>query len=233
LTAVVVETSSKRTFASASDWPGWSRSGRTEEDALRALVDYGPRYATVAQRAGLEFVAPNKASDVKVARRVKGGSGTDFGVPSSAWPDDDRRVDDRELARQVALLEAAWAVFDETARAARGAELRKGPRGGGRDLDKIVDHVIEAEEAYLGQLGARPPKRAGDRTKHVATLRTALLEALDARMHGRALKDPRNTKNPWTTRYTVRRTVWHALDHAWEIEDRAVPEPKAAGAGAR
>ena len=24
----------------------------------------------------------------------------------------------------------------------------------------------------------------------------------------------------WTARYFVRRSVWHILDHAWEIEDR-------------
>jgi hypothetical protein len=25
----------------------------------------------------------------------------------------------------------------------------------------------------------------------------------------------------WTARYYVRRSAWHVLDHAWEIEDRA------------
>jgi hypothetical protein len=27
----------------------------------------------------------------------------------------------------------------------------------------------------------------------------------------------------WPVRYAARRTAWHALDHAWEIEDRSGP----------
>jgi hypothetical protein len=227
LTDVVIETGSKRTFASARDWPGWARAGRTQEDALEALLAYGPRYAALARKAGLELVPPAGAADLKVTRRVKGDAGTDFGVPSSPWPDDDDPLEDRELKRLISLLEAAWGAFDRSARSAEGVELRKGPRGGGRDLDRIVDHVIEAEEAYLGQLGSRWPKRAGDRKAHVTALRSILLDSIDARVHGRPLADPRNTKNPWTPRYTIRRTIWHALDHAWEIEDRASPEPDA------
>jgi len=230
LTAVVIETGSKRTFASARDWPGWSRAGRTQEDALEALVAYGPRYGKVVQSARLEFAAPREPTDLKVVGRVKGDAGTDFGIPSSAWKDDAKPLENRELKRLVSILEAAWAAFDGTARSAEGIELRKGPRGGGRDLEKIIEHVFEAEEAYLGQLGARPPERAGDRKARVTGLRTAVLDALDARVHGRPLADPRNTKNPWTPRYMIRRTVWHALDHAWEVEDRASPEQDAKAA---
>ena len=158
MTAVVIETGSKRTFASARDWPGWSRAGRTQEDALEALVAYGPRYGKVVQSARLKFAAPREPTDLEVVGRVKGDAGTDFGIPSSAWKDDPKPLENRELKRLVSILEAAWAAFDRTARSAEGIELRKGPRGGGRDLEKIIEHVFEAEEAYLGQLGARPPK---------------------------------------------------------------------------
>ena len=27
----------------------------------------------------------------------------------------------------------------------------------------------------------------------------------------------------WTQRYAARRIAWHALDHAWEMEDRSDP----------
>jgi hypothetical protein len=27
----------------------------------------------------------------------------------------------------------------------------------------------------------------------------------------------------WTARYAAHRIAWHALDHAWEIEDRTEP----------
>ena len=36
---VTVEATPKKAFASAVDWPGWSRSGKTEELALTALAD--------------------------------------------------------------------------------------------------------------------------------------------------------------------------------------------------
>ena len=40
---VFVESGRKRVFASALDWPGWCRSGRTEELAIEALAAYLPR----------------------------------------------------------------------------------------------------------------------------------------------------------------------------------------------
>ena len=43
----------KRSVASAFDWPGWDRSAKTEEAALEVLAEYRPRYAKVAELAGL------------------------------------------------------------------------------------------------------------------------------------------------------------------------------------
>jgi hypothetical protein len=121
------------------------------------------------------------------------------------------------------VLRAVWRAFDRAAAAAVGVELRKGPRGGGRDLDKIVVHCVEAEEAYLRQLGARPPTPPADLVERWPALRKAGLEMLARRAGG----DPPETKvkRPWTPRYFVRRAAWHVLDHAWEIEDRAAPPP--------
>ena len=52
---VVVEATPKKTFASALDWPGWSRSGKTREAAIEALLAYAPRFAPVAKLARLDF----------------------------------------------------------------------------------------------------------------------------------------------------------------------------------
>jgi hypothetical protein len=41
---VYLEIGGKRAFAGAVDWPGWSRSGRGEQEALEALIANGPRY---------------------------------------------------------------------------------------------------------------------------------------------------------------------------------------------
>ncbi|HEY6609095.1 MAG TPA: hypothetical protein VI277_07870 [Candidatus Limnocylindria bacterium] len=217
-TDVIVEVAPKRAFASALAWPGWSRGGTTPDDAVGALTSYAPRYAVVAKRAKIAF-APGPLT---VVERVAGGAGTEFGVPGAAAASEDRALRAAELKRLVSLLEAAWATFDAAAARAVGVELSKGPRGGGRDLDKIIGHVREADVAYLGQLGSRSPAAADENAESpMQLLRLAFVEALGAVAAGRPVADPRNTRKPWLPRYTIRRSAWHVLDHAWEIEDRA------------
>lgn len=213
---VAVEAGAKRSFASALDWPGWSRSGPSTEAAIESLLEYAPRYARVVNRAGEAIEPPASAQQVEIVERLAGGGGTDFGVPGAAAAAEDAPIDDADLRRLTALLTAAWDELDGIAERARGVELRKGPRGGGRDLENVLDHVLQAEVAYLGQLGARSPDPA---TRE--SVRQAFLETLAARATGRPIENPRRTKRPWAPRYAVRRAMWHVLDHAWEIEDRA------------
>jgi hypothetical protein len=188
--------------------------------ALDALLSYAPRYAAVAGRAKLKF-DPDAA---EIVERQRGGSGTEFGVPSAPAAAEREPLRGADLERLTALLTAAWATFDSAAKEAVGVELRKGPRGGGRDLDKIIGHVREAEVAYLGQLGSRPPA-SGDEPpdEPMKLLRRAYLDTLAAIAEGRPLADPRRTQKPWPARYAIRRSAWHVLDHAWEIEDRSRP----------
>lgn len=216
---VVIEVASKRAFASALDWPGWARSGRGEEEALEALLAYGPRYAAVAKRSKVSFKPPATARGLTVVERLTGGGTTDFGAPGEAARAEDEPISAADAKRLTALLTAAWATFDAVRARAVGVELAKGPRGGGRDLDTIVEHVREAEVAYLGQLGSRPP--ADHAARGLDVIRGAFVDALAARVRGEPLPNPRKTKNPWPPRYAVRRSAWHTLDHAWEIEDRS------------
>jgi hypothetical protein len=218
------ETGQKRVFAWAIDWPGWCRSGRTADLAREALVACAPRYALVAAEAGLEFPADAATLAADVSRTVDsvpGGSGTDFGVPSAITELDHRPTTIAEAERLARIVEAAWAVFDRVA-AAAPAELRKGPRGGGRDRDKMIGHVVGADHIYAQQIGLRGPEPSpGDRAA-VAAERRAMLEVLRRPSDGVALAGRR-----WTARYAARRIAWHALDHAWEMEDRS--EPTGAG----
>jgi hypothetical protein len=219
---VYLEIGSKRIFAGAIDWPGWSRSGRTDDDALEALAAYGARYAKVARKAGEPFDPP-RAADFEVVERVKGGTGTDFGVPGEVPKADRRPLGGRDLDRLTRLLEASWSTFDVTAKAARGKTLRTGPRGGGRDVPKMTVHVIDAEGSYIGTLGVRYRRPAGtDDAAAMAQMRKAALEALAARARGEKLDDSGRPRKLWEPRYFVRRSAWHALDHAWEIEDRLI-----------
>ncbi len=218
---VYVEVAPKRTYASALDWPGWSRGGRMEEDALSALVAYADRYATVAKRASVAFDPPNGLAGLQVVERLTGGASTEFGIPSLPAAADERPLKGPELGRQRRLFEASWKQFDAIAKGAVGVELRKGPRGGGRDLEKIRDHVFQAERSYLTQLGAR--FGGSEAVEEWPKLRRAIMEALEARAAGAPVAEPSGTKKRWSPRYFLRRAAWHVLDHAWEIEDRARP----------
>jgi len=220
---IYLELGKRRVFAGAMQWPGWCRSGRDEDSALQALVAYGPRYAAAVGRAARGFKAPADVSSVRVVERLKGDPTTDFGAPGVAPARDERPLDQVELKRLVALLKASWAKFDRTARKAWGVELRKGPRGGGRELDAIVRHVLEADKAYLGRLGGLNWKPDGGGVAAETTLvRKDIMDVLSTRARGESPpRTPRSGKL-WDPRYAVRRSAWHALDHAWEIEDRAV-----------
>jgi len=222
LIPVYLELGAKRTFASAVDWPGWSRGGRDESEAIAALLAYAGRYATVVERIAPKFRAPADADDFTIVKRLKGNATTDFGVPGQGIPTDSAAIAPRELETLTGVLEACWTALDRAVKAARGLELRKGPRGGGRDLDKITEHVLGAEQGYIVQLGARPPKDASGNPARARELHAAIIAALQARARGVPVADPSRAKKPWTPRYFARRAAWHVLDHVWEIEDRAI-----------
>ena len=219
---VYLEIGNKRTIAGAIDWPGWCRIGRDEELALQALVDYAPRYARAVRVASLGFRVPISKDAFKVIERLKGNMTTDFGAPGIAASSDARPVAAAELARLQQLLKASWRAFDSAVSAATGKELAKEPRGGGRDLGKIVVHVLEADSAYLGQLGVKIKWDAGDSSGWDRGLTWQTIQnALAASARGEIpARGPRGGLR-WTPRYFCRRSAWHILDHAWEIEDRA------------
>jgi hypothetical protein len=213
---VYVERGSKRVFAASLDWPGWCRSSADEAAALETLTAYGPRYARAIGRTARVFGDPV----FEVTERLRGDATTDFGAPSIEPRSDARALERGELARLRKLLQACWTAFDGSADAHRGLVLRKGPRGGGRKVDEIESHVVGADAAYMSRIGGTI-ERSGDERFDV---RRAFLDALDARARGEPPPpNPRRKKPLWTPRYAIRRSAWHALDHAWEIEDRASP----------
>ena len=210
------ELGAKKAFAWAIDWPGWCRSGKTAELAREALIAYAPRYATVVKAAKLEM--PSVDGDLlEVIESVEGGGGTDFGVPSVITERDRARVTPAEAKRLAALVGASWTIFERVA-AGAPASLRKGPRGGGRDRDKMVGHVIEADHAYAREIGIRLPEPHFGEHAAIEAERAAVVDVLGRPSDGSPLADRK-----WTQRYAARRIAWHALDHAWEMEDRAEP----------
>jgi hypothetical protein len=211
VTDVYLEVGRKRVFACALDWPGWSRSGTTEEDAIETLGRYAARYRPVAAEAGLQWPA-EVADDFRVTERLPGTMTTDFGAPGEIPAADTEPLSAAARERLAALVGAAWTVFDATVDKTP-AELRKGPRGGGRDRDKIVDHLLAAETSYARKIGVRHKVPQRDDREAIAALRTDILAAL--------VDPPAGTA--WPVRYTARRMAWHVLDHAWEMEDKGEP----------
>jgi hypothetical protein len=217
--AVCLEITPKQAVASALGWPGWCRAGRDEDVALAVLAGYAERYAPVAAHAGVSFPA-TVAFDV--VERVPGGPATAFAAPECRRPfpqitaEAERASLTPAAARRLTgLVTAAWAAFDQIAAASR-AELRKGPRGGGRDRDQIISHVIGADAAYARKLGIKHKQPATGDTAAIAELREAIAAVVGAPSDGSPV-----VTNGWTTRYAARRIAWHVLEHAWEMQDRA------------
>ena len=202
----------KRVVASAFDWPGWDRSAKTEDDALRVLDTYRPRYAKVAALAGLadEFAA---AGELAVVERLEGNGMTDYYGVSGMHAEPEREaMSEAACERKIALLRA---TFDDVASRV-SPELRKGPRGGGRERDEIVRHVNGAEIVeHATKVGVRTPLEARLDPEALRAHREAFCAAIREF----------NARGPsagkwWTVQFLTRRCAWHMLDHAWEMEDR-------------
>jgi hypothetical protein len=195
---VYLEEGTKRVFVVSLDWPGWCRGATSADLAIAALAESRDRYAKIITGAF-------ECDSFEIIGTVRGNATTDFGAPDARGPWDEIELAADELDRQLAILQECWNYFDAVVEDAP-SELRRGPRGGGRDRDQMVDHVRDAERAYCSRMGFRvAPHTPWDEQRDVVltTLRSA---------------SPTAT---WPTAYALRRCAWHIVDHAWEIEDRS------------
>lgn len=214
---VYLEQGRARTFAVALEWPGWARSGKGDEGALDALATYAVRFLPVARRTGLPVdFAPDDVT-FEVVERVPGNATTDFGAIDAVLPGDERPMSGEEGERLTRCLEAAWSELDAVA-AHTSTELARGPRGGGRDRDPMLQHVLSAEHAYARKIGVAVPKPTVGDEVAVQALRRGIVEALSRPWAGQDLGMGR--AKGWPPRYAARRMAWHVLDHAWEMQDK-------------
>jgi hypothetical protein len=210
MTDIYLELSGKKAIAWSLEWPGWCRIRTSEEAAVQALIDTEERYRVIAQWAGLSF-APG---DLVVVERLPGDANTAWGVPSVTASVETRPGDVATTQRNVALLRASWDILEEVV-AVSPAELRKGPRGGGRDRDEIRRHVIEAERAYARKIGVRHKPFEMDDKSALQAMREEIAAVLSKPSTGEPL-----VSGGWNASYAFRRITWHVVDHIWEIEDR-------------
>ena len=206
----------KRAVAFAVDWPGWSRGAKTADLAVETLESYRERYRPVASLAGMshEFDA---AGPLEVVEDKVGTGSTDFwGISFSPWAAEQEPMDEAELERAITLLRACWAFFDGVA-ARVSPEMRKGPRGGGRDRDRIIRHTIRTEsEDFAKQVGLRIPEGGALTPDGLRHYRDAYVAAMRAYKAGEIERRMRS----WTLPFLIRHSAYHTLDHAWEMEDK-------------
>lgn len=203
----------KRVVALAPDWPGLARGAKTEQTAIDRLLSYLPRYEPVAKLAGMQ-AAFATITVADVAERYTGTGSTDFWGISFAFSSIDHQVMSSEaLERKLTLMRACWTFFDAV-RARVSAELRRGPRGGGRDRDRIVLHIFANEQDWAKGLGVHIPDDALLTDEGLKAHRDAYCHAIrDYHAQGKLA-------GKWPLRYLIRHTAFHTLDHAWEMEDK-------------
>lgn len=204
----------KRVVASAFDWPGWDRSAKLGGDALAVLETYRPRFAKVAKLAGYgdEF---GRLGELEVVEQVEGIGMTDYyGVSGRAATVEHDPMTDADFERKLALLRASWSTFDDVA-ARVSCELQKGPRGGGREKARIIQHANGAEiHEFAPKVGVKIPLETREYPKALRTYRNAFADAIrDHHTRGEPARS-------WALQFLIRRCAWHMLDHAWELEDR-------------
>jgi hypothetical protein len=217
-------TKDKRSVAFSIDWPGWSRGAKTAELALETLESYRDRYRPIADLAGMsrEFDA---AGPLEIVEDRVGTGSTDFwGISFSPSSTEHGPMSDAEFDRGITLLRAAWAYFDAVA-ARVSPEMRKGPRGGGRDRDRIISHVIRQEsESFATGVGLRIPEEAALTRDGLLQYRKDYVEAMRAYNAGEGKR-----MRSWTLPFLIRHSAFHTLDHAWEMEDKDLSAVTSAG----
>ena len=211
----------KRFVAFALDWPGWSRGAKDADLALETLESYRERYRPIAQIAGMagEFEA---AGPLEITEERVGTGSTDFwGISFSPSSTEHGPLDEAELDRRLALLQAAWAFFDGVA-ARVSPEMRRGPRGGGRDRNRIIRHVIRNEsEEFAKQVGLHIPEEGALTPEGLRHHRETYLAAMREYNAGKIERKMRS----WSLPFLIRHSAFHTLDHAWEMEDKDLTAP--------
>lgn len=203
----------KKVVAVAPDWPGLARGAATGEAAIERLLSYLPRYTPVMNLAGMEDAFAN-TTVADVVEQYPGTGSTDFWGISFAFSSIDQQpMSDEALERELALMRASWAFFDDV-RARVSPELRRGPRGGGRDRDHIVRHTFAAERDWAKGIGVLTPEETMLTAEGLTAHRDAYCSAI------RALHAQHKMARTWPLRYLMRHTAFHTLDHAWEMEDK-------------
>jgi hypothetical protein len=205
----------RKSVAFAVDWPGWSRGAKTADQAVETLAAYRERYRPIARAAGLGDELDG-AGEAELTLDEVGTPSTDFwGISFAPSALETEPMDDAELERKIALLRACWAHFDAVG-ARVSPQLAKGPRGGGRERDEIIGHVLRVESLdFAKRLGLRVDEGAVSTPAALQEYREAYVDLMRSYNAGEGKR-----MRSWNLPFLIRHTAFHVMDHAWEMEDK-------------
>ena len=210
----------KKFVAYAIDWPGWSRGAKTADDALETFAAYRERYRPIAVRAGLEHEFDDAGDLDVVEDRVGTGSVDFWAISFSPSSFESEPMDAAELERKLTILQACWQYFDDVA-ARVSPEMRRGPRGGGRDRDTIIRHTVRVEsEDFAKKVGLKIPERGALEPGALQPYRSDYVDAMRAYQRAYQRGEVTRPMRSWTLAFLVRHSAFHTMDHAWEMEDK-------------
>jgi hypothetical protein len=157
------------------------------------------------------------AGPLEVVEDKIGTPSVDFwGISFSPAAAEPEPMDEAQLDRGIALLRACWEFFDAVA-ARVSAEMRKGPRGGGRSRDEIIRHVVRVEsEDFARKVGLQIPEGGALEPGALAPYREEYVTGMRAYNTDESIKRMRS----WNLPFLIRHSAFHTLDHAWEMEDK-------------
>jgi hypothetical protein len=213
----------KKVVAVAPDWPGLERGAKTKEEAIEKLRSYIPRYSQVVKLAEMDAEF-NTIKNIDVVEHYPGKGSTDFWGISFAFSSiDHQAISGAALERELTLMRACWAFFDNV-RSRVSAEMQPGPRGGGRDRDHIVRHIFANEQDWAKMIGVLTPDDAMLTGEGLKAHRDAYCRAIrdyhsQGKLAGKMAK--------WPLQYLIRHTAFHTMDHAWEMEDKDLTAKRA------
>jgi hypothetical protein len=157
------------------------------------------------------------AGPIEIVEDRTGPGSTDFwGISFAPSSTEHDPMGPAEFERGITLLRACWSFFDAVA-ARVSPEMRRGPRGGGRDRDRIIRHTVRTEsEDFAKKVGLRIPEEGALAPDALRQYRDDYVAAMRAYNAGESEKRMRS----WTLPFLIRHSAFHTLDHAWEMEDK-------------
>ncbi len=210
----------KTTMVHVTDLLGCVATGPTTEAALARTPDAIRAYLGYLARHG-EKVDPRAPFAVRVAEHATTGDFLGHGSSTVMYQSDRAPLRPADQKRYLSWL--AWSRADLLALVKRSdvKALRAKPAGG-RSLDGILRHVLEADKGYVYSFFG-PVSEVGDPVnaalRDALDLRVALHEsrrAAAARIAALTPAERRASRRRGGSTRTARRTLRRMLEHEWE-----------------